>query len=411
MDLEFTEEQEELRSSVRDFLAGECPMTVVRRVVESGEPADDLWRSMQKLDWPSLVVAEELGGIGGGPAELAILAEEIGRSLAPVPLLPTVSQLVPVVAELGNAEQRERVLRGVAEQGMTGALALADHPARWDPADVTARAERRGDRWVLTGEKLAVSAGPDIDELAVVTRVSPPSGTDGADGTNGSTGSTGSTGSNADGSSPGGAQGGAERLGVFLVPAERVSFDVRPGLDASRPLSTVRLDAVEIEDDRVLGSPGHCGAGLRRAIEVATVATALETVGACDVLLELTRQHTLDRQQFGVPIGSFQAIKHKLADDFVSLSRARAVALYAVAALEEDHPDRSTAVSMAKAATDDCQRLICQDAIQTLGGIGFTWEHDAHLYVKRAKTCGALFGNAVEHRRRIAASLGLPVGA
>lgn len=383
MDLEFTDDQEELRRSAREFLGAESPVALVRQVVESGRSADKLWQAMVELDWLSFAVPQDCGGLGMGAAELAVLCEELGRVIAPVPFLPTVTQYVAVVRELGADDQREALLGEVAGEGRTGALALADHPARWRVGELTAQAEQRRGRWLLRGQKHGVMAGPDVDRVAVAARVQ---------------GAGGATG------------GGGDPLAgvaVFVVPGSELAIRPLSTLDASRPLAQVDLDGVVVPPEGVLGSPGACGPGLLRAVEEATLGLALETVGVCDALFELTHRYTLDRHQFGVPIGSFQAIKHKMADLLVSLSRARALAYYAVASVAEDHPERHVAVSMAKAAADDCQRQVCQEAIQTLGGIGFTWEHDAHLYVKRAKTNGALFGSGAEHRMAVAAHLGL----
>ena len=188
----------------------------------------------------------------------------------------------------------------------------------------------------------------------------------------------------------------------------------RPGLaavhslDASRPLATATLDRVLVTDDRALGEPGSAAStlGISRALQEATLGLALETVGACDALFQMVLAYVKDRKQFGVPIGSFQAVKHKMSNMFLSIERARALCYFAVAAIDEDTPTRATAVSMAKAASDDCQRLVGGESIQTFGGIGFTWEHDAHLFVKRAATDGALFGGSAEHSVAVAATPG-----
>ena len=148
--------------------------------------------------------------------------------------------------------------------------------------------------------------------------------------------------------------------------------------------------------------------GISRALQEATVGLALETVGACDALFQMVLAYVKDRKQFGVPIGSFQAIKHKMSNMFLAVERARSLCYFAVAAINEDTPERATAVSMAKAASDDCQRLVCRESIQSFGGIGFTWEHDCHLFVKRAESGGALFGSAAEHSVAVAGTLGLP---
>jgi alkylation response protein AidB-like acyl-CoA dehydrogenase len=372
VELEFTSEQEELRSSVRSFLDKECSLAVVRRVVETGESADELWRSMVALDWPALAVAEEYGGVGLSFVETAVLAEELGRVVAPGPLLATVTQFVPVVREVGTPEQRRRFLGEVASGAITGTLALADHARGWGLSEVTTTAERAEGGWVLQGTKLGVLAGPDTDEVAVIARV-------------------------------------GEGVGVFVVPGGEAGLAPVRSLDASRPLCTATFDQVLVADDRALGQPGSAASafGLTRALQEATVTLALETVGTCDVLFEMVLSYVKDRKQFSVPVGSFQAVKHKMTNMFLAIERARSLCYYAVAAVNEDTPDRATATSMAKAASDECQRAVCRDSFQSFGGIGFTWEHDSHLFLKRAETNGTLFGGSAEHLLLVAASLGV----
>ncbi len=372
MELEFTAEQEELRSSVRSFLQKECPVEAVRAVVETGEEPEKLWGSMVALDWPALAVPEEYGGIGLTIVEIAVVAEELGRAIAPGPLLATVTQFAPMVREVGTPEQQDRFLSGVASGAITGAVALADHLRGWVLDDVIMTAERAEGGWVLDGTKVGILAGPGTTELAVVARA-------------------------------------ADGMGAFVVPAAEAGLAPVHSLDASRPLATATLHRVLVPDDRALGEPGGAAAtaGITRALEEATVALALETVGACDALFQMVLAYVKDRQQFGVPIGSFQAVKHKMSNMFLSLERARSLCYFAVAAINEDTPARASAVSMAKAASDDCQRLVGRESIQSFGGIGFTWEHDGHLFLKRAETSGTLFGGSAQHSLAVAATLGL----
>ena len=373
MDLEFTSEQEELRDSVRSFLDKECSLQVVRHIVESGDPPTELWESMVALDWPALAVPEEHGGIGLTFVETAVVVEELGRNVAPGPLLTTISQFAPIVREAGTPEQCQRFLSEVASGSRTGALALADHPTGWSLDDVTMPAERAEGGWVLDGTKHGVMAGHGVDELAVVARV-------------------------------------GEELGVFLVPAADARLTVLHSLDASRPVATASLQRVVVPDDRALGEPGtvELTRAVSRAIDEATAALALETVGACDALFQLVLAYVKDRKQFGVSVGSFQAIKHKMSNMFLAIERARSLCYFAVAAIAEDTPERAAAVAMAKAASDDCQHLVCRESLQSLGGIGFTWEHDGHFFMKRATADGALFGGAAQHSLTVAASLEAP---
>jgi alkylation response protein AidB-like acyl-CoA dehydrogenase len=372
VELEFTGEQEELRTSVRAFLEKECPIHLVRAVVETGEPAEALWRSMVELDWPALAIAEEDGGIGLGVVETAVVVEELGRAVAPGPLLSTVTQFAPMVREVGTEAQRRRFLTDVATGATAGTLALADHPRSWHLDHLTMTAERAEGGWVLDGTKLGVLGGAEVTEVAVVARA-------------------------------------GDGLGAFVVPAPEAGLSSVHALDASRVLCSATLERVVVPDDRALGEPGSDAAtrGVARAVQEATVALALETVGACDALFQMVLAYVKDRKQFGVSVGSFQAVKHKMSNMFLAVERARSLCYFAVAAIDEDTSDRAAATGMAKAASDDAQRLVCREAFQSFGGIGFTWEHDSHLFIKRAESSAALFGGASEHLLSVAASIGV----
>ena len=372
MELEFSSDQEELRDSVRSFLEKECTLALVRAVAESGQPATDLWDAMVALDWPALAIPEEDGGVGLSFVETAVVAEELGRAVAPGPLFATVTQFVPVVREVGRSEQRHRFLAEVASGACTGALAIADHPRGWRLDDVTMTAERAEGGWVLHGRKLGVLAETSTTEVAILARV-------------------------------------GDGVGAFVVPGREAGLAPVRSLDATRSLCTATLDRVVVPDERALGEPGSqvSTTGVLRAIEEATVGLALETVGTCDALFQTVLAYVKERKQFSVPIGSFQAVKHKMADMFLAIERARALCYFAVAAIEEDTPDRAVAMAMAKAASDDCQRLVCRESFQSFGGIGFTWEHDSHLFIKRAETTGALLGGSELHSLAVAQSLGV----
>ena len=226
MELEFTGEQEELRDSVRSFLQKECPIDVVRAVVETGEAPEKLWGSMVALDWPALAIPEEYGGIGLTILETAVVVEELGRAVAPGPLLATVTQFAPLVREVGTPEQQQRFLSAVAVGGVAGTVALADHPRAWSLDDVTMTAEPADGGWVLTGRKLAVLAAEGTTHVVVIARA-------------------------------------GEGLGAFVVPAAEAGLTPVHSLDASRPLADATLDHVFVPHDRALGEPGQRGVDTR----------------------------------------------------------------------------------------------------------------------------------------------------
>jgi alkylation response protein AidB-like acyl-CoA dehydrogenase len=375
MELEFSAEQDELRDSMRAVLTRESPVALARRVVDDGARPDALWATLTGLGWTALTIPETDGGIGLGMIEAGILAEEIGRVIAPGPLLATVTQFVPAVREIATAEQRARFLGAVAAGG-SGALAIAETSGSFDPAAVAATVVFDGAHVVLAGEKRFVVEGDAIDELVVVAREP---GTTGDDGVH------------------------AVAVPVAATRTRRVN-----ALDGSLRSAHIDLDGVRVDRDRVLGTGnGSSAAGLRRAIEEATVATALEIVGISQAIFDVTLDYAKQREQFGVPIGSFQAIKHKFADMIVLLERARATGYFAALTIAEDDPRRTTATSVAKVAAGDCQRMLAKEGIQIHGGIGYTWEHDMHLYVKRVKSLEPLFGSSRAHRAHIADLLGV----
>jgi alkylation response protein AidB-like acyl-CoA dehydrogenase len=382
MELEFTDDQLELRDNVREVLEGTCPRSLVRAVFEGDPDADDhvrgLWAQVVELYWPGVAIAEELGGLGLGYVELAIVAEELGRAVAPGPYLATVTQFAPLVREAGSGELRERLLGAVASGERTGTLALAEAD-RWEPDAVRTTATRTGDGWVLDGVKTSVFDGATADDIAVVARG------DGPDGAG---------------------------LGVFIVPGAAAKATVRRGLDPTIALADLDFAGVVVSDDAVLAAPGtgRVEAAVERALQEATVALAVATVGACRAIFEETLQYAKDREQYGRPIGSFQALKHRLADMYLSVERATSLCYYAALTIAEDDPRRAEAAALAKAAAGDCQRLLAEEGLQLHGGIGFTWEHDLHFLLKRAKTGDALLGTATTQRAALARMLGLATG-
>jgi alkylation response protein AidB-like acyl-CoA dehydrogenase len=381
MELEFSAEQDELRDGVRAVLERECPMTAVRTLVEKrwrdGDgDADELWHRMVELGWPALTIPEAAGGLGLGAVELAVVVEELGRVVAPGPYLPTVAQFVPAVREAGDAEQQARFLGAVATDGSTGTLAIAEASGSFEPASVEAVAEASGDGFTLRGTKQFVFEPLVADEIVVVARLPGTSGDDG--------------------------------VGAFVVPRESVTVATLPSVDVSRVVGTVELREVHVGADRVLGDPGPAvAAALRRASDEAVTALAVESVGTCQSIFDITLEYAKQREQFGVPIGSFQATKHKFADMLLLLERARATGYFAALTIAEDDDRRSLATSMAKAAAADAAEKIAKEGIQVLGGIGYTWEHDMHLYVRRAKASSLLFGTAATHRARVADLIGI----
>jgi alkylation response protein AidB-like acyl-CoA dehydrogenase len=367
MDFEITDEQEELRSAVRAVLERECPVSLVRERVERGSEPSQPWRSAVELGWPGIAIPERFGGLGLGFVELALALEEHGRFLAPGPFLPTLSQFAPALLEAGSDAQQQRWLAAVAAGQCSGTLAVAAQAGLGAAPDAGLRARRDAGDWILDGSRHHVVEGDAVDEVVVAAAVEEGDG-----------------------------------VGLFLVPRAALKTRRANALDASRPLVELELDGVRVGPERILGQPGRSAPALERTLQVSCVALAVETTGTCQAIFDQTLAYARQREQFGRPIGSFQAVQHKFADMFGALEKARAAAYFAAMTLAEDDPRRALAASMAKVAAGDAQRLLAKEGIQTHGGIGFTWEQDLHLFVKRAKTGEALFGTSRQHRRRIA---------
>ncbi len=354
MDFELDAEQLELQRVVRDVAERECPPALVRSVVDGSNDGTGLWKTFVQLDWPSLTVPADDGGMGMSAVELVITLEELGRVADPTPFLATTSQYVPLVRACAPPALCQQLLGAVCAGG-TGAAAFASGTVRGRPD---------GDGWVLGGTAHHVVDGDRAESIAVVA--------DTDDG-----------------------------VGVFVVPAPAVAATRTPTFDGSFHLADVALDGVHVGAERAFVGP-EITAGVERAHDEAVAGLAATMVGASQRVLELVLAHVKDRKQFGVAIGSFQAVKHMAVDMYVAIERARALCHFAGLTLAEDDGRRAQAAAMAKAAAGDCQRLVAKHGVQLFGGLGFTWENDLQIFVRRAKVGEPLLGATAEHRARAA---------
>ena len=364
MEFEFTEDQLELQRAVRDVLDAEAPPELARAVADGQPGTEEFWKTLVDLEWPAMALPGDAGGLGYGWVELAIVLEELGRHAAPGPFVATVTQFAPLVAAAAEPAHAAELLAPVAAGRTTGTIAVDEGSGTWGPAGVQATARRDGDDVVLSGTKHYVVDGATADEVAAAVRL--------------------------DGD-----------LRVVLVPGSALqAIEVVP-IDPGVRHATIALDGVRVPADRLLGD-SDATEPVRRALEESVTAVAAVTLGACQRIFDIINAYTKERVQFGVPIGSFQAVKHKLANMYRDIERARVLVYYAALTLAEDHPDRTLAASMAKAAAGEAQRRCVQDGLQLAGGIGYTWEHDLHLFLRRAKVGELHFGSASHHRRKVA---------
>jgi alkylation response protein AidB-like acyl-CoA dehydrogenase len=376
MDFAFSEEQEMLRRSTRDFLAKECSSKVVRKLMESADPYDKaLWQKVAGLGWTALGIPEEYGGVGTF-LDLTVVLEEAGRALLPGPFFSTMGLAVPALIEAGTEAQKKEVLGAIADGSARATLALTEPSGKWDAGSVMLTAKPSGGAWQLDGVKLFVPDAEAADYMVVAAR------------TRGE---------------------GEDGISLFLIKGRPHGMTVTPlkTLDMTRRWSEVRFDSVKLDADSLMGTAGKAWPQLKRALEWATAALCAEMIGGAQKVLETSTEYAKTRHQFGKPIGIYQAVSHKLADMLVLSESGRSATYYAAWAVDADAPDRSLAASMAKAYVSDAYRKVAGDGIQVHGGIGFTWEHDMHLYFKRAKSSEVTLGDATYHRELVAQSLDL----
>lgn len=379
MNFAFTEEQEELRETARSFLADHSGSEAVRRAM-AGERGHDpeVWKRIgAELGWPALLVPEEHGGLGLGFVELAALLEVTGEFLLCAPFFSSVALGANALLVAGSAEQQAEHLPGIAEGRTVATLAHAEPGGRPDAAGVAVVARREGDEYVLRGTKSFVLDGHCADLLVVAAR--------------------------REGSR------GEEGLSLFAVPAATPGLERRAlvTMDQTRRLAEIELRDVRLPAAALLGAEGEASPALAKILDRAAVALAVEQVGGAQRCLDASVAYAKERVQFGRPIGSFQAIKHKCADMMVAVESARSGAYYAACVADEDGDELPLVAPLAKATASEAFFRCASDSVQIHGGVGFTWEYDVHLYFKRAKSTEVFLGDPAFHRERLARRLGL----
>jgi alkylation response protein AidB-like acyl-CoA dehydrogenase len=379
MDFAFTEEQEELRESARGFLAEFSGPEQVRHAAESELGYDpELWKQLgAELGWTSVVIPEEYGGLGLSYVELVALLEMMGGTLLCAPFFSSVCLGGNALLSGGSEEQKQEHLPGIAEGLTRATLASTEASGRWDAAGIETIARPDGGDFVLNGVKTFVVDGHCADLLIVAARREGSSGEDG--------------------------------VSLFVVPGDTPGVERRslPTMDQTRRQAEVTLRDVRLPASGLMGEEGAGWAPLKRTLELAGVALAAEQVGGAQRCLDMAVDYAKEREQFGRPIGSFQAIKHKCADMMVVVESARSAAYYAACVVAEASDELPTVASLAKAYASDAYFKCAADSLQIHGGVGFTWEYDVHLYFKRARSSEILLGDADYHRELLARQIGL----
>ena len=374
--LAFTEEQEELRRTIRRFMEERSPSSEVRRLMATGEGYDDVvWKQMgQELGLQGIAIPEEHGGQGFGPVELGIVLEEMGRALLGGPFFGSVCLAAPAITFAATEDERKELLPGIATGDVIATLAIGEPAGLWDADAITLEATPEEGAYRLTGTKTYVLDGHNASLIVVAGRLP---GTTGRDG-----------------------------IGLFAVEgdAEGLNRTLLDTIDQTRKQARLEFDGVRA---RPLGTPGEAWPALSKTLDLAAVYLAAEMTGGSQACLDMAVEYAKNRVQFGRPIGSFQAIKHKCADMLLQVESAKAASYYAAWVAAEDTDELPVAASLAKAYCSDAYFFCATENIQVHGGMGFTWEHDAHLYFRRAKSSELLFGDATYHRELLAQRLGI----
>lgn len=374
MDFGLNEDQETLAKYARDFLENECPTTFVRKMLEHETAKDDeFYKHMAGLGWMAIAIPEDCGGQGMSYVDLAVLLEEMGRALVPGPFFASVCLAAPAILEAASPEQKSALLTPIASGEATATVAYTEANARVDASGIELSARADGDGFLLSGTKRFVPDAHVADTIIVAARTS-----DGRDPTEGVT--------------------------LFLVDAKTTGVQVKQlkTMDMTRRLCDVTLSDVRVESKDVLGTIDRGWPALERAIQRATSLLAAECVGGSQKVLDLSVAYARERIQFGRPIGSFQAVKHKCAEMLVDVEMGRSAMYYAAWAASDSEAELGLASSIAKAFCGEAYTRVASNGIHVHGGIGFTWEHDMHLYFKRAKANEMLLGDPSYHRDLVA---------
>ncbi len=376
MDFGFSEEQEMLRQSARNLLEKECPSTLVRRLMEEERGYEpELWKKIAELGWLGLVIPEAYGGSALGYVDLVLVLEEMGRVVLPSPFIWTV-MVAEAINRAGSEAQKKALLPKIAAGELIATIAWMEPSGLWGADGITAAARQNGSDFVIDGAKLFVNDGHIAGCMLVAART---------------------------------AGHGADGVTLFAIESSRAGVSVTPltTMDQTRKLSEVKFAGVKATSADVVGEVGNGWKTLAAIIDRGKVMLAAEMMGGAQKVLDMTVEYAKVRTQFGRPIGSFQAVQHKCANMMIDVESAKSAVYYAAWAVSNGVAEAPLAAALAKAAASDAFRRVSADGIQVHGGIGFTWEHDMHLYFKRAKSSEFTFGDATYNRELVAQGINL----
>ncbi|MCY4386725.1 MAG: acyl-CoA/acyl-ACP dehydrogenase [Desulfurellaceae bacterium] len=372
MALVLTEDQELLAQTARDFVRTNSPVSRLRALRDGQDMgfSPDMWQEMAQLGWAGILIPEEYGGAGMGLADLAVVLEAVGHNLAPEPFLSTVLLGGQLLADAGSPEQKQAWLSGIATGEKILALAYQEARSRYDLNRVSTQAAAEGDAWRLSGEKIQVLDGQNADALIVSARTA-------------------------------GEDNDPDGITLFLLAPDTPGVAIIPQTRVdNRAAALVNLDGVKVGAESVVGAVGQGFQTLSHIVDLATVGLCAEMLGGMSQIFDDTLDYLKTREQFGVVIGSFQALKHRAAKVFMEIELCRSVVMAVANAADAGESDLALLVSLAKARCSDAFILATNEGVQMHGGIGMTDEHDAGLYMKRARAAEMTFGDAAWHRDR-----------
>jgi len=371
--LVLTEDQELLAKTALDFGRAHSPVSRIRALRDAQDSVGfsrDLWQEMAKLGWTGILIPEEYGGASLGLADLAVVLEGLGRTLAPEPFLSTVLLGGQLIAQAGSSEQKQTWLPGIGSGEKILTVSYQEARSRYDLHRVTTQASAEGDDWRLSGEKIQVLDGQNADAFIVSARTA-------------------------------GGQSDQDGITLFLITPDTPGLTIRPQtLVDSRAAALVKLDGVKVGAASIVGTPGQGLPTLSHIVDLATVGLCAEMLGGMSQIFDDTLGYLKTREQFGVAIGSFQALKHRAAKVFMEIELCRSSVMAAANAADDGDADLALLVSLAKARCSDAFTLATNEGVQMHAGIGMTDEHDAGFYLKRARATEMTFGDAAWHRDR-----------
>jgi alkylation response protein AidB-like acyl-CoA dehydrogenase len=374
MKLVLTEEQQFLKDTAQQFARDKTPVEHFRKLRDANDQqkwSQDIWMEMVELGWSSILIPEEYGGSEFGVSGLCVVLQELGKTLTPSPLFATGVLGVSAINALGSDQQKKDLFSGILDGSITTALAIDEKPHH-NPSEITTSAKKDGDKYLINGKKIFVIDGASASHLIVIARTS-------------------------------GNEDDIEGLTAFVIPSNSSGLKISSlSLADSRNYAAVEFDNLEVSIDSLLGEEGAASGALESILDHGRIAMAAEMLGMTEEAFEITNNYLKERKQFGVLIGSFQALQHRAAKMFCEIELSKSTILAAMFAADSNSNDLGRLASLAKFQVGETLHEVSNESVQMHGGIGVTDEYDIGLYLKRARVAEQIFGSADFHQNRYA---------